>query len=211
MDESRTGRTHTLILVRHGRTAWSGQRRFIGHRNIPLSAAGQGDAQAAAQRVSHWLRQHKRTHNLRLLSSDLERAAATAQAISRHIHAPTQLDPRLREEYLGEWEGLQIHEVQREHPAPYTQWCNGRTDAFGGREGLDKVAARATAAIFAALQEGDGRHPRTLVAVTHLNTAIALLGHLTGLDRRTWTAVPDLSPGELLICYRVMGQTHWHW
>ncbi len=88
-----------VILVRHGRSTWSGQDRFIGQLDVPLSAEGIGDAEHVAAEVAKLIPDQ-------LVSSDLLRARDTAVAIGRRCGLPLTVDRRLREEDLGAWSGL---------------------------------------------------------------------------------------------------------
>jgi len=65
-----------VILVRHGRSTWSGQDRFIGQLDVPLSAEGIGDAEHVAAEVAKLMPDQ-------LVSSDMLRARDTAVAIGR--------------------------------------------------------------------------------------------------------------------------------
>ncbi|CAN5117703.1 hypothetical protein BH20ACT5_BH20ACT5_16020 [soil metagenome] len=87
-------RASRILLWRHGRTAWNAERRFQGHSDLPLDSLGEQQAQAAAPLLV------AEAPDL-VLSSDLERAAATAA----YLGVPFELDPRLREVSLGRWEG----------------------------------------------------------------------------------------------------------
>ena len=177
-----------LLVVRHGRTAWSGDAGRIAdaHVSAALVAARLGAVPPA------------------VLSSDLRRASGTAAVVAARLGSPVVTDPALREEALGPWEGLTHADVAKRFPREYAEWRRGRSDAFAGREGLDRVAARAVPAVLRALAQG-----RPVVAVTHANTALALTGRLTGVDRRTWPWLPTPPTGGALLLQRAPGRTAW--
>src|SRR5690606_18245837 len=91
--------TSRLILWRHGHTEWNAERRVQGHSDVPLSALGHAQAAEAAPLLAAFAPDA-------IVSSDLRRCTETAAALARHTGLPVRRDPRLRERYYGEWEGL---------------------------------------------------------------------------------------------------------
>jgi broad specificity phosphatase PhoE len=91
--------TH-LWLIRHGQTDWNLEDRYQGQRDIPLNDAGL----AQARRLAEYLVCQGFEFQA-LYSSDLQRATQTAEILSRRLNLPVQPDARLREIYLGSWEG----------------------------------------------------------------------------------------------------------
>ncbi|KRM87500.1 histidine phosphatase family protein [Lacticaseibacillus thailandensis] len=87
-----------LYLVRHGQTVVNTEGRFNGGGvDGPLTAKGVAGAQAV-----HTLLQG--IHFDRIVSSPLPRAVATARLVTA-ADAPIELDDRLREMSLGDWDG----------------------------------------------------------------------------------------------------------
>lgn len=183
----------TLIVLRHGATTWSANGRFTGHLDPSLSEQGHQQARAAAHALGH-------NPICSILSSDLQRARSTANFIAEAIGLPVKLDRRLREEHLGEWEGLTEHEVAHEFPGGYARWKRGDViEPFDGREGLAAVGRRMLAAAQDAVRDAPAStlaSPTMILLVTHLNAAVALAGTLTGLDPRVWTDFPGPQPGS---------------
>jgi broad specificity phosphatase PhoE len=198
-----------LLVVRHGRTPWAAQGRFTGQADIPLSAAGLADATLAAQRVADRLDHLRAGDPPYLLSSDLRRAVATARMIATRLRRDVRTHPGLREEHLGPWEGLTHQAVQSRFPVDYGSWQRGRSDAFAGREGLDRVAARAAAVVHRALSDPPVTLGAPIIVVTHANTALALVGHLTRSDRRAWAFLPTPGHGGMIVCRRPAGGSSW--
>ena len=99
-----------LYLVRHGRTAWNETGRFQGHSDVPLDSVGVRQAQQAA----HWLAECVRSPQ-GVYTSDLLRASQTAKPIAHALQVPLSLEPRLRERYWGDWEGLTLDEVRQRY------------------------------------------------------------------------------------------------
>lgn len=89
----------TLVLLRHGRTAWNGVGRAQGHADVPLDDVGRLQAERAARALST-------LQPVALWSSDLIRARETAQALSEACGVEVVEDPRLREFDVGQRQGL---------------------------------------------------------------------------------------------------------
>ena len=98
-----------LILVRHGATAWTAERRYQGQTDIPLSAEGEAQAGALHSLLGPLVRP-----DTVVLSSDLSRARRTAELALPNVQPI--LDPRLREIRFGAFEGLTLDENRARFP-----------------------------------------------------------------------------------------------
>src|SRR5882757_6449691 len=78
-----------------------------------------------------------------IVSSDLARAARTAEEIGQVCGLPVKLDPRLRETHLGEWQGLTLPDVNTGWPGAWDVWRGDPTWPPPGGESRVDVAARA--------------------------------------------------------------------
>lgn len=130
-----------LWLVRHGETDWNREQRLMGQQDIPLN---EGGLRQAAELAAGLVGQEFDA----LFSSDLLRARQTADALEAALDLPPRLDPRLREEHLGGWQGLTHAEIQARYPGT---WEQRRADppVFRppGGETIAEMAARACAAV----------------------------------------------------------------
>src|SRR3954470_16965462 len=104
-----------LIAVRHGETAWNVEARLQGQLDIPLNDRGHDQA----RRTAHWLAEDQVDV---VVSSDLARAQATAEAIARFNRVPLELEPGLRERHFGSFQGFTHTEVAERWPALATRW-----------------------------------------------------------------------------------------
>src|SRR5690349_24067405 len=105
-----------LLIVRHGATANNAQARYTGQSDAGLSALGTAQAEALARRLAG-------EQLDAIVSSDLARARATADAIAAyHPGVRPRLDADLREVALGAWEGHTPAEAAALHPAAYARW-----------------------------------------------------------------------------------------
>lgn len=151
-----------LILIRHGETDWNRELRFQGQLDVPLNEVGLEQARRVAERLA--------TEPAHLvISSDLQRAQQTAQAVTQYLparglRAPT-LEASLREQHFGLAEGLSTAEVQARHGQAWSQWLRFDEEfAFEGGENTRAFHARVMAAVHALRQQ----HPQgSLVVVTH--------------------------------------------
>ena len=114
----------TLILVRHGETAWNRAKRLQGQTDVPLSEVGREQAALLARRF-------QTTGSGTLLSaltpqsaysSDLRRASETAQIVlaALPVPLPLQTTPLLRERAFGWREGLDADEMRARRTADPT-------------------------------------------------------------------------------------------
>src|SRR5262245_20482819 len=98
-----------FLLARHGETDWNREHRVQGHTDVPLNAAGLGQARVLAERLADVSLEA-------IYASDLERARATAEAVARSQGLEVQVDPDLREKHFGSWEGLTDVEIAQRFP-----------------------------------------------------------------------------------------------
>jgi broad specificity phosphatase PhoE len=143
-----------LVLVRHGETSWSEERKHTGRSDIPLTDNGRAQAQhiAGALRVFDIRR---------CFASPLARAWETAQLIELHPDP----DPDLLEWDYGDFEGLTTAEIRERSPG-WSVW----THAITGGETIEQVGERADRVIGRALAF-DGM--TALVAHSHLLRILA--------------------------------------
>lgn len=161
--------------MRHGETDDNAAGIWQGHRDSRLSATGREQARLAAP-VLAALRPSV------VVSSDLRRAADTADAVAARLGVPVTRDARLREIDVGRWGGRTAAEVRESDPATLLALSKG-IDARRGHSGetVAELALRARAAadeVVAALAPG-----QTGLIVCHGITSRALVASLVGLDQ----------------------------
>ncbi|GAB4472767.1 MAG: histidine phosphatase family protein [Burkholderiaceae bacterium] len=105
----------TLLLIRHGETAWNAEHRIQGRLDIPLSATGFWQAgrlaeRLAAQRIDA------------IYASDLARAWLTAEPVAARLGLELRAEARLRERCFGVFEGHTLDEIAARWPAEFAAW-----------------------------------------------------------------------------------------
>ena len=190
--------TRTVVVWRHGQTAWNAQRRFQGQLDVELDDLGRAQAARAAALLAGF-------SPSAIVSSDLVRARETAQALADVTRLPVSTDPRLREIDVGVWQGLTFDEVSERFPAEAASWRDGGDGRRGGGENLIEVGARAVAAVDDALLSlADGS---TLVVVTHGAAGRAIVASMIGLPTASWRALGSLAN----CCWSLMGESASGW
>jgi probable phosphoglycerate mutase len=135
MDEGR------LLLIRHGESTWNAAGRWQGWGDPPLSERGRTQAAALAARVAG-------AGIARLVSSDLVRAAETADILAVALGLPAERDPRLRERDLGRWSGLTEEEIRAAYPDELARFRAREAELRpGGGEARAEFVARVAPAL----------------------------------------------------------------
>jgi probable phosphoglycerate mutase len=178
------GANRRIVLWRHGRTSWNAEQRFQGQTDIPLDEVGMEQARMAAQFLQHLKPD-------RIIASDLQRAAVTAQMLVDLVDLEVITHSDLRETFAGTWEGLVRAELQRDHSEDFARWAWDSHARAGGGETRVEVAERMVRAIereLAHVPEGG-----TLIVATHGGSARAAIASLLGLPTESWSCLGVLS------------------
>ena len=191
-----------LVLLRHGQTAWNAEGRGQGHADVPLDETGRLQAKAAAAVLAGY-------HPSSLWSSDLSRAAQSAQYVADATGLTPTHDARLREYSLGERTGLTMDEFATRFPAEYAVFRTGRFEPVPGGERAHEVLARflpALADVAAGLGEGE-----TAVVVSHGAALRLALVHLLGWPRAADLTLSGLENSGWAVLSQVEqdGPTRW--
>ena len=93
-----------FYIFRHGETDWNVERRCQGHTNIPLNSNGVAQASELALKMEHIPLDI-------IISSDLKRALVTGKTVAEKKSIPLIVDPRLRETFFGQAEGMLFEEA----------------------------------------------------------------------------------------------------
>lgn len=130
------GDGRVVALLRHGRTAWNAERRFLGRTDIPLDDVGRAEAAALGKALSGRFDE--------VWCSPLVRAASTAAG----VHPSPGVVPDLAELDVGELEGLLRHEALARFPDFFEGWVRDTTSVTApGGESIPQLHGRARAAL----------------------------------------------------------------
>lgn len=168
-----------LLLVRHGSTLDNEARIYCGQRDVPLSPLGEQQVRDVAVRLAA-------VPLDAIVTSDLQRARATAAAIARAHETPVPVyeDPDIRELNLGRWEGLTLADIM-EFDAELIQLYRTRAAdcPIPGGETLARLQAR----VMRALARWYERYPRgTVLWATHGGVIRVLLCSLHNVGLNDW-------------------------
>lgn len=161
-----------LLLLRHGQTTYNATRRMQGQLDTELSEEGVAQAERVAAHVGRRERDIRR-----IVSSDLSRAAQTADVVGRVLGVDVERDSRLRETFLGQWQGRTHGEIDAEYPGQRATWRHDATWAPPGGENRVEVAARMRAVVDELLDD-DSWPGSTVLLVAHGGAIAALTASL---------------------------------
>jgi probable phosphoglycerate mutase len=108
-----------FLLLRHGQTPLSIERRYSGRGEVPLTEVGERQAKAAALRLSATDGVGPATP---IVCSPLGRARQTAQAVADATGGAVRTHPGLIETDFGQWEGLTFAEAAERDPRLHRDW-----------------------------------------------------------------------------------------
>ena len=182
-----------LLVIRHGETDWNRQHRFQGQIDVPLNDIGLAQAGRLGRRLAD------EPIDV-LISSDLQRARSTADAVAQTRALQPLIDPLWREQGFGVLEGLDVGTIRTRHADLWSAWTRHECDYTlpGGGESNTDFHARVMRAMDTVLARHAGRR---VVVVTHggvldmlWRTAHALPLHgarvcdipNTGINRLRW-------------------------
>jgi broad specificity phosphatase PhoE len=179
-------RIRRLVMLRHGQTEYNATNRMQGQLDSALSDLGRDQAVAAAEVLA-------KRQPLLIVSSDLHRALDTAIVLGERAGLPVQVDTRLRETHLGDWQGMTHLEVDAAAPGARLHWRNDATWAPHGGESRTDVATRGMPLVEELVADqtewGTDEPERPVVFVAHGGLIAALTAALLKLPVANWPAL----------------------
>jgi broad specificity phosphatase PhoE len=158
------GEPTATLLLRHGQTPMSVQKRYAGRSDIPLTDVGLQQAAAAAKRLAS-------AGIDVIVASPLLRARQTAGEVAATTGAPVVTDDGFRETDFGAWEGLTFAEVRERWPAEVSAWLADPAVPPPDGESFAEVSERVAGALQRVLADRAGQ---TVLIVSHV-TPIKML------------------------------------
>ena len=149
-----------LLLLRHGQTELSRQRRYSGRGNPELTDVGRRQAADAARYLAG------KGGIAAVISSPLSRARETAQAAATALGVAVVVDDDLIETDFGQWEGLTFSEAAERHPDVHRRWLGDTSLQPPGGESFDQVTQRV-------------RRVRDRLIAEHGEATVLVVSHVT--------------------------------
>ena len=160
------GEPAVTLLLRHGQTPMSVQKRYAGRSDAPLTDAGVAQAAAAAKRLAS-------AGIDAIVASPLQRTVQTAEQVAAVTGLPVVTEDGFRETDFGAWEGLTFAEVRERWPSEMTAWLADPEVAPPGGESFAEVSERVTAALHRVLAGRTGQRILIVSHVTPIKTLVA--------------------------------------
>ncbi|MFF4155748.1 bifunctional RNase H/acid phosphatase [Streptomyces sp. NPDC001678] len=165
------GAPTTFVLLRHGETALTPEKRFSGSSGTDpeLSAAGRRQAEAAAAALA------ARGTIQAVVSSPMRRCRETAGTIAARLGLDVRVEEGLREADFGSWEGLTFAEVRERFPEDLSAWlASTKAAPTGGGESFATVARRVSLSRDKLITRYAGRTVLLVTHVTPIKTLVRL-------------------------------------
>ncbi len=169
------GTPTTFVLLRHGETPLTPEKRFSGSggSDPTLSDAGRHQAERVATALAARVPCSGPVGPVGLgtvqaiVSSPLARCRETAQQVAARLGLDVRIDDGLRETDFGAWEGLTFAEVRARHPDDLNAWLGSpAAEPTGGGESFEAVARRVAEA-------------RDNLLAAHASRTVLLVSHVT--------------------------------
>jgi broad specificity phosphatase PhoE/ribonuclease HI len=154
------GEPTRFLLLRHGQTELSVERRYSGRGNPALTELGRRQADAAAAYLA------ERGGIDAVISSPLQRAYDTAAAAAKTLGLGVTVDEDLIETDFGDWEGLTFGEAAQRDSELHGRWLSDTSVEPPGGESFDTVAHRV-------------RRARNRIIADHGASTVLVVSHVT--------------------------------
>ncbi|MFH8288211.1 bifunctional RNase H/acid phosphatase [Streptomyces sp. NPDC018059] len=164
------GAPATFVLLRHGETPLTPEKRFSGSGGTDpsLSAVGREQAERAAAAFA------ARGTIQAIVSSPLKRCQETAHTVAARLGLDVHIEDGLRETDFGAWEGLTFGEVRERHPEDLNAWLASPKVAPPGGESFAAVSRRVASARDRLTSAYAGRTVLLVTHVTPIKTLVRL-------------------------------------
>ena len=163
-----SGPPTTMVLLRHGDTPLSAEKRFSGLGEAGLTAAGVEQARVAARRL------RDRGGIEAIVSSPLRRAVQSARIVAGVLGLPVEVDQDLRETDFGAWEGLTFAQARARWPDRVRAWAADPDVAPPDGESFADTAVRIQRARARLVARFQGRTVLVVSHVTPIKTLVCL-------------------------------------
>ncbi|GAW51627.1 MULTISPECIES: bifunctional RNase H/acid phosphatase [unclassified Nocardioides] len=166
------GTSTTVVLVRHGVTPHTVEKRFSGG----LASANPGlsdEGRAQIRAVADWLGPLADRVDA-VISSPVRRTLESAEILAESLGRTVEVEPGFAEMEFGVWDGMTFAEVGEKYPEELKAWLGSLDVAPEGGESFRVVQRRVLDGL-ARLQEAHAG--KTVVVVSHVTPIKTLVAH----------------------------------
>ena len=158
------GPVTTLVLVRHGATTLTAEKRFsggLGSSNPGLTDEGR----AQVREVADWLSPIGEAVDV-VVTSPVRRTRESAEILAERLGVELVEEPGFAEMEFGAWDGMSFAEVRDQRPEEIEAWLGSLDVAPTGGESFREVEKRVLDALSRVLE-------------THAGKTVVVVGHVT--------------------------------
>jgi ribonuclease H / adenosylcobalamin/alpha-ribazole phosphatase len=187
------GPATTLVLVRHGQTPHTAEKRFSGglrSANPGLSDEGRAQIRATAD----WLAPIAEGVDA-VVSSPVRRTLESAEILAERLGRTVDVEPGFAEMEFGRWDGLTMAEVAERDKSGLEAWLGSLDVAPPGGESFRDVQARVLAGLDRLLE---AHTAKTVVVVSHVTPIKTLVAHAVGAPLDSVLRM-ELSPASVTV------------
>lgn len=185
-----------FILVRHGETPASIERRFAGSTDVDLTDNGREQARAIARRL-------RAVRIDVMFCSPLKRCLQTAEPITDLTGRKAKIAEEIHECRFGDWENLTAAEILDAHGEALQQWLTDETMCPPGGESWSQLGER----VVGWFNETAKRYEnRTVLAVMHGGPILWLGRLLTGNQAEAMASL-FVEPASISVIQLSSGRT----
>ncbi|CAL4904352.1 unnamed protein product [Urochloa decumbens] len=191
-----------VVVVRHGETSWNASRIVQGQMDPELNEIGRQQAVVVARRLS------KETKPAAIYSSDLKRAAETAEIIAKVCDVSNLvLHEALRERHMGYLQGLKWDDAVNKKPDVFRGFDifkltegsdpdSRNQEIPGGGESLNQLNERCVSCLNKIAQEHIGER---VVVISHGAAILELCRHTDPPNSSIRRNIPNTSLNVFLV------------
>jgi probable phosphoglycerate mutase len=166
------GPVTTLVLVRHGATSHTADKRFSG--GLASSNPGLTDeGRAQVREVAEWLAPIAGDVEA-VVSSPVRRTRESAEILAERLGLELAEEPGFAEMEFGAWDGLTFAEVRERYPDELESWLGSVDVAPSGGESFHEVEKRVRSGLDRLMDRYAGT---TLLVVSHVTPIKVLVAH----------------------------------
>jgi len=187
------GRPTTVVLVRHGVTPHTVEKRFSGG----LASANPGlsdDGRDQVRAVAAWLAPIGEQIDA-VVSSPVRRTLESAEILAEALGRDVEVEPGFAEMEFGAWDGMTFAEVGEQHPDELKAWLGSVDVAPGGGESFRVVQERVLAGLERLITAHAGR---TVVVVSHVTPIKTMVAHVVDAPLASVFRM-ELSPASVTV------------